>query len=147
MCPPSYLQSKAIPALQRGAEAAKRPVPKLLVHTPVCISRDLDAVRQAAREQVGLYTRLPSYAAMFAEAGHEVSDGLSDRLIDELVMSGDEATVAEGLQRLRERGADEVIAHPLLTADRDFSLRAAWRSVAMANGEVPGTQIPDARQT
>jgi len=134
MCPPSYLQAAAIPALQRGAEKGKRPVPKLVVHIPVCISQDLDAVRQAAREQVGLYTRLASYAAMFAEAGYEVSEGLTDSLIDDLVIFGDETAVAEGLQRLRVQGADEVIVHPLLTQDRDSSLRSAWRSVAIANG-------------
>ena len=67
--------------------------------------RDPDAtaesVRRAVREQVGRYSQFPVYQSMFATAGYgDVSAGLSDKLIEDLVVSGSEATVRERLSAL-----------------------------------------------
>jgi hypothetical protein len=91
-------------------------------------------VRQAAREQIGFYGRVPFYAAMFQEAGFpDATSGLSDALVDALVAWGDEAAVADRLRSVIAEGAREVIAHPLLAgADRQASLARALDAIAAA---------------
>ena len=133
MAPWGYIEKQALPALQAGAEAAGRATPPLVFHVPVCVSTDRDAARTAAQEQVGLYTRIPSWAAMFAEAGYDTSAGFSDAYLDDALVYGDEATVAAKLRAFIARGAAEVIAHPVTTGDRDTSLQATLSAVAAAN--------------
>ena len=126
MTPWPYIEERALPALRAGAEAAGRPAPPVIVHVPVCVHDDVEAVRAAAREQVGAYPRIPAYAAMMTEAGFEVTDELSDALIDALVVHGSVESVAQGLRRFVDRGAGEVIAHPLtLAEDAEGSLERA----------------------
>jgi F420-dependent oxidoreductase-like protein len=111
MCPVSYLLDKALPALRAGAAKAGRSVPSLIAHVPVALSTDRQAVLAAARRQLGRYGKLPFYANMFADAGFPVSaDGtMSDALIDNLVVSGDEASVAAQLVGLLSKGLDELL--------------------------------------
>jgi hypothetical protein len=68
-----------------------------------------------------MYGRLPFYASMFAEAGFPVSsDGtISDTLIDNLVVSGDEATVKQRLVELLGMGLDELLVMQVPVADSD----------------------------
>jgi len=65
----------------------------------------------AAQKRLGMYGKLPFYRHMFAEAGYPVpEDGtLPDALIDNLVVSGSEETVASQLKGLLARGLDEVL--------------------------------------
>ena len=42
VCPRSYLQDVALPAMQRGAERAGRETPPLVAHVPVCVHDDPD---------------------------------------------------------------------------------------------------------
>lgn len=134
VCPWPYLRQRALPALRRGAAKAGRVPPPLVTHLPVCVSANREEVRMAAREQFARYGTIPFYAAMFAEAGYGDTTGeLSDRLIDDLVVSGDEAMVAEKLSRIRSEGAGEIIAHPvLLGEDRQASLAKALRALVAA---------------
>jgi len=115
MCPPAYVRDVALPAFRRGAERAGRPLPKLVVHAPVCVSEDAEAVREAARQGLGFYMRVPSYARMTAAAGFPdaAEAGMSDAHVDALVAHGDETRVAEQLRAWFEIGADEIIAAPL----------------------------------
>ncbi|HEY0737878.1 MAG TPA: LLM class flavin-dependent oxidoreductase [Herpetosiphonaceae bacterium] len=109
-CPPSYLQNVGLPAMQAGAQAAGRPVPPLVAHVWVSLSRDVEAVRQAARKALAYYPRLPFYANMFAAAGYPVENGqASDALIDSLVVMGDNDSVAVRLQELLDSGLDELL--------------------------------------
>ncbi len=135
VAPWGYLRQTALPALKEGAEKANRPVPPLIAHVPVCVHEDVDEARQAAREQIGFYARVPFYAAMYAEAGFpNASSGISDELIDALVVHGDEEKVVERLRQVLAEGAGEVIAHPLLAGpDRQASLTRALTAVAHAN--------------
>lgn len=118
MCPVPYLLARAAPALQAGAAKSNRPAPPLIAHIPVAISEDRQAVRAAARKQLGRYGQLPFYASMFADAGFPVSaDGImSDELFDNLVISGDKATVASRLTQLLDAGLDELLVMPVLVA-------------------------------
>jgi F420-dependent oxidoreductase-like protein len=134
VCPWEYLKKTALPALREGAAAAGREPPPLIVHVPICVHGDALEVRQAAREQIGFYGRVPFYAAMFQAAGFpDAASGLSDALVDALVAWGDEAAVAARLRSVIAEGAREVIAHPLLAgADRQASLARALDAIAAA---------------
>jgi F420-dependent oxidoreductase-like protein len=110
-CPVPYLLQRALPALQEGAKKAQRPAPPLVAHIPVALDTDRQAVLSAARKRLGMYGRLPFYRHMFAEAGYPFSeDGdLPDALIDNLVVSGDEQTIAARLGDLLSNGLDELL--------------------------------------
>jgi F420-dependent oxidoreductase-like protein len=118
MCPVPYLLEKALPALQAGAAKSGRPAPPLIAAVPVALGQDRQAMRAAARQQLGALGRFPFYVQMFAEAGFPVaSDGtMSDALLDSLVVFGDEATIAARLADLLAQGLDEVYVKPLPVA-------------------------------
>ncbi len=118
VCPVSYLLERALPALQAGAASSKRTPPPLIAHVPVALSQDRQAVLSAARQQLGRYGQLPFYASMFADAGYPVTNGeMSDALFDDLVVSGDEATIAERLQNLLQAGLDELLIMPITVSE------------------------------
>lgn len=110
--PLPHIANVAAPALREGAEVAGRPAPPAIVHTPVVISTDREAVIEAALKQFGFYARLPFYSAMWQEAGFPEAAGgeTSDAMVDALVLSGDEDTVAERLRAFPANGAGEIIA-------------------------------------
>jgi F420-dependent oxidoreductase-like protein len=136
MCPLAYVRDVALPAFRRGAEKAGRPLPRLVVHVPVCVHEDAEAVREAARTQFGFYMRIPSYARMSAAAGFpEAADtGLSDAHLDALVAHGGELQVAEKLREWFSIGADEIIAAPIGAGeDRTETLERTVALVAAMN--------------
>jgi alkanesulfonate monooxygenase SsuD/methylene tetrahydromethanopterin reductase-like flavin-dependent oxidoreductase (luciferase family) len=133
MAPWGYIERAALPAMRAGAEAAGRPTPPLVFHVPVCVTTDREAAVSAAQEQAGVYTRIPSWAAMFAEAGYDTSQGFTDAYLADALVCGDEATVADKLRSFIARGAAEVIAHPVTVGDRDAALHATLAAVAAAN--------------
>jgi alkanesulfonate monooxygenase SsuD/methylene tetrahydromethanopterin reductase-like flavin-dependent oxidoreductase (luciferase family) len=110
-CPVPYLLNSALPALKEGAKQAGRSAPPLVAHIPVAFNTDRQAVLAAARERFGLYGRLPFYRHMFAEAGFPVpEDGeLPEALIDNLVVSGDEQTIAARLRELLSGSLNELL--------------------------------------
>jgi F420-dependent oxidoreductase-like protein len=130
--PASYLRDVARPALLRGA--AKRSdgvTPRLVAQAFGLVSDDEAAVKQLGRERLAGYTRLPFYQAMFAGAGYpDARDGVvSDALLEELVLYGDEQKVSQGIRRFRDAGVDELIVSLLPTGsnlepslDRTFKL-------------------------
>ncbi len=132
VCPPSHLRDVALPNIAAGAKEAGRAAPPLVAHAPVCVHENIDEVRAAAREQLGFYARVPYYAAMFADSGFpDAAAGLSDALIDALVIHGDEARVAEGMRALLAMGAGHVLAHPIAAgADKRASAERTLRLIA-----------------
>src|SRR6266702_4553867 len=104
-----------------GAISWVCPVPYLVAHIPVALSQDHQAVLTAARKQLGTHGRLPFYASMFAEAGFPVSsDGtISDALIENLVVSGDQANVKQRLVELLGMGLDELLVMQVPVSDAD----------------------------
>jgi F420-dependent oxidoreductase-like protein len=115
VCPGLYLHDVALPAMQAGAERAGRPVPPLIAHAPVCVHEHPAEVRGAVREQLATYPRLPFYQRMLMAAGFaEVADQTwSDRMIDAVVLWGNEAQVEERLRALFSLGATEVLVSPI----------------------------------
>ena len=135
VCPWDYLRDVALPALRVGAATVGRTEPPLIAHVPICISKDREAVSVAANEQIGRYTRIPFYQAMFAEAGFEdVSSGVSDALIEGLVVYGSESAIVERLSVILNEGAGEIIAHPIVVGDNPKAYEeAVYRVIVEAN--------------
>jgi alkanesulfonate monooxygenase SsuD/methylene tetrahydromethanopterin reductase-like flavin-dependent oxidoreductase (luciferase family) len=135
VCPWSYIQGTALPALRRGAAEAGRPPPPLILHVPVCVSEDPAVVLASAQRQIGMYARFQFYNQMFKDAGHaEAAEGLSQSLVDDLVVSGSEAAVAERLRQRAAEGFGEVMVLPLVAGeDRAGSIDRTLAAVALAN--------------
>ena len=117
--PTRHLLETALPALRSGAEQANRPAPPLIAHVPVVLSDDADEARAAARKALATYARLPFYYNMWAAAGYPLeSDGsVSDALIDNLVVWGDEATISARLRELLASDLDELLLNGLTVTD------------------------------
>ena len=112
VCPGSYLRDVALPAMEEEAKKASRPTPPLIAHVPVCVHDNPDEVRSAVREQLAYYPSQPFYANMFADAGFpeaKETGGWSDGMLDAVALSGSEDEVAQGLNKLFEIGAEEIL--------------------------------------
>ena len=134
VCPPSYLLGRGLAALRRGAKAAGREPPPLIMHVPICIEEDVEAVREAAQRQIGMYGRFQFYSDMFAAAGFpDAAAGLSRALVEDLVAFGSEETVAKRLAELAGLGFGEVMAMPIAAGEnRQASVQRAYAAVAGA---------------
>ncbi|GHO66331.1 hypothetical protein KSC_052230 [Ktedonobacter sp. SOSP1-52] len=122
VCPPQYLLHTALPAMRAGAQLAGRPTPPLVAQVFVALDSDAQSVRDTFRAQFDhgrFYGSQPEYATMFATAGFPVfSDGSwSDDLIDTLVISGNETTIAARLAELLSFGLDELLIMPLQSSN------------------------------
>ncbi len=138
ICPRSYLRDVALPAMEKGAKEAGRPVPPLIAHAPVCVHDNPEEVRAAVREQI-MNPRLPYYQNMLVASGYpEAKSGeWSDAMIDGVVIWGDEETAAQGIQELFAMGATEVLASPIAAgadqaASLDRTLKLLGQSAAAA---------------
>ena len=112
MCPLPYIRDVATPAQQEGADAVGRAKPAMIVHTPIVVSEDREAVRAAARQQFGFYQRLPFYSRMLQAAGYEeAADGeFTDRMADGLIISGSANEVGDRVRSIGDYGVDEMLA-------------------------------------
>jgi F420-dependent oxidoreductase-like protein len=139
VCPGHYLRQVAVPAIERGARAVGRTPPPLITHAPVCVHDDRQEMLAAAREQVGFYPRAPFYAAMFNAAGYpEASQGAwSERMIDAVVLSGKEQSVAERLRELLTFSGEIIVTPIAAGANRDASVERTVRLVAEVAKTVP----------
>ncbi|WP_069166514.1 LLM class flavin-dependent oxidoreductase [Nocardia altamirensis] len=109
---PSYVRSIARPALEAGAQLAQRPCPPLIVSAPIVLTDDFAIVREVAQGVFSAYRTFPTYAKMFREAGFPLTEEgwLSDELIRETFVYGDEETIHQRLRDLHKAGADEIVA-------------------------------------
>jgi F420-dependent oxidoreductase-like protein len=117
--PPAYLHNVALPALRQGAAERGGTPPPLVAHFWVSLHPDAAAVRAAAKKSLAVYTRLPFYTNMWAAAGFPLApDGSAgDALLDQLVISGDETTVAARLADLLAGGLDELLLTGIYVGD------------------------------
>ncbi len=88
----------------------------------VILETDPARARAAAREYMKTYVpRLPNYKNNLVELGYTETDfanGCSDRLVDDIVVWGDVATIKARLQQHYDAGADHVCILPLSTTGR-----------------------------
>ena len=133
LCPAPFVRDVALPAVRAGAERAGRPAPPLVMHTPVCVSDDPAAVREAVRAQYGGYLRTISYPAMLADAGFpEAREGQwSDAMVDAVVLHGSETTVGDRVRGLLSLGMSEIIASPISAGpDASSTVQRTLRLIA-----------------
>jgi alkanesulfonate monooxygenase SsuD/methylene tetrahydromethanopterin reductase-like flavin-dependent oxidoreductase (luciferase family) len=137
--PRSYLVGQALPALRRGAERAGRTPPPIVAHVPIAVSDEAARARTLAREQLAGFASSPHFTGTWAAAGYDVAAGYSDRLLDDLLVWGNERQVADGLVRWIEAGMGEVLAQPLLDPeDITGSIARAFAAVARAQRALAG---------
>jgi probable F420-dependent oxidoreductase len=100
----------------------------------VVLEEDPARAREIARRYATGYLALPNYTNNLRRFGYgdeDFADGGSDRLVDELIPWGSTATVAAGIARHVDAGADEVAVQVLTATGQDFPL-AQWGDLAHA---------------
>jgi probable F420-dependent oxidoreductase len=100
----------------------------------VVLETDPTTARQIARMHLATYLGLPNYSNNWKRQGFtddDIADGGSDRLVDALVVWGDEATIAARVQQHRDAGADHVCIQ-VLTSDPRALPVDEWRTLAPA---------------
>ncbi|QVI21656.1 TIGR03564 family F420-dependent LLM class oxidoreductase [Nocardia tengchongensis] len=98
---PNTLADFTIPALARHAEAAGRPVPRVISIVGGVVTADLAGARDRAARQMNRYGEMPAYRALLDR------ENLSEAV--QLAVIGDEQTLADAVTRYAEAGADELI--------------------------------------
>lgn len=98
---PKVLEEHIVPALTRAAEQAGRPAPRVVASVAGVVTDDVDAAGEAAIAQTVFNDRIPSYQRVIALSGAQRAA--------ELVVIGDEYTVAAAVQRYFDAGATEVV--------------------------------------
>jgi alkanesulfonate monooxygenase SsuD/methylene tetrahydromethanopterin reductase-like flavin-dependent oxidoreductase (luciferase family) len=111
VCPIPYLLHTGIPALRSSAATVGRSAPPLVANVPVALSEDRASVLEAGHRYLDFYARIPFYANMFSNAGFQITSDqtVPDALIDNLVISGNETTIAARLTKLLGTGIDELM--------------------------------------
>jgi F420-dependent oxidoreductase-like protein len=112
MCPIPYLLQTGIPSLRKAVAANGRSnTPPLVAHVPVAFSQDHNSVMVAGHKMFDMYAKLPFYVKMFADAGFpQISDKkVTDDLVNNMIISGNEDTLATSFINLLATGLNELI--------------------------------------
>ena len=100
----------------------------------VVLESDPVNARAAGRTHLATYLGLPNYTNNWKRQGFtddDLADGGSDRLVDALVVFGDEDAIAKRVHEHRDAGADHVCIQVLTEDPRAFPAEQ-WRAVAPA---------------
>lgn len=122
------------PELTAKARAGVGPGSLVACEQGVVLETDPSTARAIARQHLATYLGLPNYSNNWKRQGFtddDLTDGGSDRLVDALVVWGDEATIATRVQAQRDAGADHVCIQ-VLTADPMTPPLPQWRTLAAA---------------
>ena len=108
----------------------------LLMPEQMCVlSTDADTARTIARNAMQMYLGLPNYRNNLLRLGFPAEEidqgGGSDRLVDAIVVWGDEAAVAARVREHHDAGADHVCVQ-VLGDGRGYVPDAEWRRLAPA---------------
>ena len=96
---PATLSSHTIPTLNRAADEAGKPTPRVIAALPVCVTKDRDAALARAAQTFAIYGQLPSYRAMLDLEG---AAGPAD-----IAIVGSAAEVCERVNALRDIGVTD----------------------------------------
>lgn len=107
--------------------------PLLLPEQTAVLSEDADEARGIAREWLRSYLAMPNYANNLRRSGFSDEDiaSVSDRLVDSIVVWGDEQTVLRRVEEHRAAGADHVCVQ-MLGSDPSALPLDQWRRLAAA---------------
>ena len=132
MCPVPYLLHTGIPLLRRAATANGRSKPPPLVaHVPVALSQDRDSVMVAGHKMFDMYSKFPFYVKMFADAGFPLTTDkkMTDDLVNNMIISGNEDTVATSLSKLLAAGLDELMVSLVPVVDEKYEQTQLMRLI------------------
>jgi probable F420-dependent oxidoreductase len=122
------------PELTAKARAGIGPDGLVACEQGVVLESDPTKARAIARAHLATYLGLPNYSNNWKRQGftdEDIADGGSDRLVDALVVWGDEGAIAARVQEHRDAGADHVCVQ-VLTSDPAALPLAEWRALAPA---------------
>lgn len=114
------------------ARDALGPGPLLAPEQAVVLETDPARARQLARTHLSGYLRLPNYTNNWLRHGftdEDLLEGGSDRLVDALVVWGDEHTIANRVREHRDAGADHVCLQVLTDEPTTYAMEG-WRRLA-----------------
>jgi probable F420-dependent oxidoreductase len=109
--------------------------PLLLPEQSVILTDDAAEARAIGTDWLRAYLALPNYANNLLRSGFTSDDlaTVSDRLLDAIVVWGDEETILRRVNEHRAAGADHVCIQ-VLTGDPTEFPRQQWRRLAAAMG-------------
>lgn len=122
------------PAHTARARAVLGPGPVLAPEQGVVLETDPGRARAIAREHLTNYLKLPNYTNSWREDGFgdaDFADGGSDRLVDAIVVWGDEQAIAARVSAHLDAGADHVAVQVLDPDRRGLPVRQ-WQQLAPA---------------
>jgi F420-dependent oxidoreductase-like protein len=105
MVGPKTIADHITPIITASAEAAGRPRPEIVAGLPVTVTSDVDDARRRAEDIWAPYGTMPSYRAMLDREG---VSGPAD-----IVVMGDEESVAAQLQHILDVGATRLALTPV----------------------------------
>jgi 5,10-methylenetetrahydromethanopterin reductase len=111
MTGPATLADHTVPAITKAAAAAGRGEPRIVTSLPVAVTDDPDAARASAAKVFEIYGMLPSYRAMLDREG---AAGPAD-----VALVGDEATVRDGVDQVRQAGVTDFVASEFATTESE----------------------------
>jgi F420-dependent oxidoreductase-like protein len=122
MTGPATVRDHIVPAITKAAAEAGRPAPRVVCMLPVCVTDDPEAARARANRIFAIYGQLPSYRAMLdREGAAEPGD---------VVVTGDEASVAAQLDALAQAGVTDLVAAEYSRGDDQQRTRALLKSLS-----------------
>ncbi len=121
MTGPLTVRDHIVPAITKAAAEAGRPAPRVACMLPVCVTSDPDAARARANRAFAIYGQLPSYRAMLDREG---AAGPGD-----VVLAGDEASVAAQVEALAQAGVTDLIAAEYSRGEDQLRTRALLKAL------------------
>jgi probable F420-dependent oxidoreductase len=152
---PTYLETTVLPELAAGAAAAGRALADLEVIVPTFAAPgstpdEVQALREMARMQTAFYGSTPNYAFVFEQLGREgtterirerqkagdiagMAAVIDDELLEHFCISGDWATVADGVIARHQGVATRVVGYfTAMQWARDPATIGPWGELARA---------------
>jgi F420-dependent oxidoreductase-like protein len=121
MTGPATVRDHIVPVITKAAAEASRPAPRIVCMLPVCVTADSDAARARANRVLAIYGQLPSYRAMLDREG---AAGPGD-----VVLAGDETSVAAQIEELGQAGVTDFIAAEYSHGEDQVRTRALLKSL------------------
>jgi probable F420-dependent oxidoreductase len=121
------------PAHTKMARGALGPGKLLAVEQKAVLTADVAQAREVARRTLAIYLGLPNYVNNWRRLGFDDDDftsGGSDRLLDAMVVHGDEAAVKARVDEHLAAGADHVCVQVLDADDASKPPLDGWRRLA-----------------
>ncbi|MGK2854267.1 MAG: TIGR03620 family F420-dependent LLM class oxidoreductase, partial [Microbacteriaceae bacterium] len=105
--------------------------PLLLPEQTAVLSEDADAAREIGRDWVRGYLAMPNYSNNLLRSGFTEDDvqSVSDRLVDAIVVCGNEDAILQRVNEHRAAGADHVCVQ-ILDSDPAALPLEQWRRLA-----------------